>query len=38
MAAGTQRRLTAMVSADVASYLRFVGSDEGGTLQRLNAH
>ncbi len=38
MAEGTQRRLAAIVSADVVGYSRLMGRDEAGTLQRLNAH
>ena len=38
MAKGTQRRLVAIVSADVFDYSRLMGRDEAGTLQRLNAH
>ncbi len=34
----TQRRLSAIVSADVAGYSRLMGVDEAGTLRRLNAH
>ena len=33
----TQRRLAAIVSADVVGYSRLMGLDEAGTLQRLNA-
>jgi len=33
-----QRRLAAIVSADVAGYSRLMGRDEGGTLVALNAH
>jgi class 3 adenylate cyclase len=32
------RRLTTIVSADVAGYSRLMGADESGTLRRLNAH
>ena len=38
MPEGTQRRLAAIVSADVVGYARLMGRDEAGTLQRLNAH
>ncbi len=38
MAEGTQRRLAAIVSADVVGYSRLMGRDEAGTLRRLNAH
>ncbi len=37
MAKGTQRRLAAIVSADVVGYSRLMGRDEAGTLRRLNA-
>ena len=33
-----QRRLAAIVSADVVGYSRLMGVDEAGTLRRLNAH
>jgi class 3 adenylate cyclase/TolB-like protein len=33
-----QRRLAAIVSADVAGYSRLMGRDEGGTLAALKAH
>ena len=33
-----QRRLAAIVSADVAGYSRLMGRDEGGTLVALKAH
>jgi adenylate cyclase len=33
-----QRRLTAILAADVAGYSRLVGKDEEGTLARLKAH
>jgi adenylate cyclase len=33
-----QRRLAAIVSADVAGYSRLMGSDEEGTLAALKAH
>jgi adenylate cyclase len=32
------RRLSAVVSADVAGYSRLIGQDEVGTVQRLKAH
>jgi hypothetical protein len=32
-----QRRLAAIVSADVAGYSRLMGKDEGGTLAALKA-
>ena len=38
MSAGTQRRLAAIVSADVAGYSRLIGQDEAGTLAALKAH
>jgi len=38
VAEGTQRRLAAIVSADVAGYSRLMGSDEAGTLAALQAH
>ena len=31
------RRLAAIVAADVAGYSRLIGTDEGGTLERLKA-
>ncbi|MBC8239493.1 MAG: tetratricopeptide repeat protein [Alphaproteobacteria bacterium] len=34
----TQRRLAAIVSADVVGYSRLIGLDEEGTLDRLRAH
>lgn len=34
----TQRRLAAIVSADVVGYSRLMGSDESGTLERLRSH
>ena len=34
----TQRRLAAIVSADVVGYSHLMGRDEAGTLRRLNAH
>ena len=33
-----ERRLTAILAADVAGYSRLLGEDEEGTLARLNAH
>ena len=33
-----QRRLAAILSADVAGYSRLMGDDEAGTLSRLKAH
>ena len=33
-----QRRLTAILAADVAGYSRLMGIDEEGTLARLKAH
>jgi len=38
MAEGTQRRLAAIVSADVVGYSRLMGVDETGTLAALRAH
>ena len=32
-----QRRLAAILAADVAGYSRLIGADEGGTLQEFNA-
>ena len=34
----TQRRLAAIVSADVVGYSRLMGADEEGTLAALKAH
>src|SRR5215472_4522166 len=34
----TQRRLAAILAADVAGYSRLIGADEEGTLARLKAH
>jgi class 3 adenylate cyclase len=34
----TERRLAAILMADVASYSRLMGEDEAGTLERLAAH
>jgi adenylate cyclase len=33
-----ERRLAAIVAADVAGYSRLMGADEAGTLARLKAH
>src|SRR5919112_5139276 len=33
-----ERRLTAMLAADVAGYSRLIGEDEEGTLAQLKAH
>ena len=38
MTAGTQRKLTAIVSADVVGYSRLMGVDETGTLTALRGH
>ncbi len=38
MSEGTQRRLAAIVSADVVGYSRLIGVDETGTLAALRAH
>ena len=38
MSEGTQRRLAAIVAADVAGYSRLMGEDEEGTLAALKAH
>ncbi len=38
MSEGTQRRLAAIVSADVAGYSRLMGEDEAGTLAVMRAH
>ena len=38
MSEGTQRRLAAIVSADVVGYSRLMGIDEAGTIQALRAH
>ena len=35
---GVERRLAAIVSADVVGYSRLMGVDEAGTLLNLNAH
>ena len=37
-AARVQRRLTAILAADVAGYSRLMGADEEGTLAQLKAH
>ncbi len=34
----TERRLAAILSADVAGYSRLMAEDEQGTIQTLNAH
>ncbi len=38
MSEGTQRRLAAIVAADVVGYSRLMGVDEDGTLAALKAH
>ena len=38
MSDGTQRRLAAIVSADVVGYSRLMGADETGTLAAMRAH
>ena len=38
MSEDTQRRLAAIVSADVAGYSRMMGEDEAGTLAALKVH
>ena len=38
MSEGTQRRLAAIVSADVVGYSRLIGADEASTLAALRAH
>ncbi len=38
MSEGTQRRLAAIVSADVVGYSRLIGVDETGTLDALRKH
>jgi len=38
MAQGTQRKLAAIVSADVVGYSRLMGVDEAGTLATMRAH
>ncbi len=34
----TQRRLAAILAADVVGYSRLMGADEAGTLAALKAH
>ena len=34
----TERRLAAILAADVAGYSRLMSRDEEGTLQRLKSH
>jgi class 3 adenylate cyclase len=36
--ARVERRLTAILAADVAGYSRLMGADEEGTLSKLKAH
>ncbi len=38
MTVGAQRRLAAIVSADVVGYSRLKGPDEAGTLKALSDH
>jgi class 3 adenylate cyclase len=38
MSEGTQRRLAAIVAADVVGYSRLMGADETGTLAALRSH
>jgi adenylate cyclase len=38
MSENTERRLVAIVSADVAGYSRLIGADEAGTLAAMRAH
>ena len=38
MSEGIQRRLAAIVSADVVGYSRLMGADEAGTLATMKAH
>lgn len=38
MSEGTQRRLAAIVAADVVGYSRLIGADETGTLESLRRH
>ena len=38
MTEGTQRKLAAIVSADVVGYSRLMGADEVGTLAAMKAH
>ena len=35
---GTQRKLTAILSADVVGYSRLMGTDEEGTVETLTAY
>jgi adenylate cyclase len=35
---GVERRLAAVLAADVAGYSRLMGADEEGTHERLKAH
>ena len=35
---GRERRLAAILSADVAGYSRLMGADEDGTLSTLSSH
>ena len=36
--ASIERRLAAILAADVVGYSRLMGKDEAGTLERLKAH
>ena len=38
MTEGMERRLAAIVAADIAGYSRLIGADEEGTLRALRAH
>ena len=38
MAPRAQRKLAAILAADVVGYSRLVGADEAGTLARVKAH
>jgi adenylate cyclase len=38
MRESVERRLAAILAADVAGYSRLMGADEEGTLERLRAH
>ena len=38
MAKNVQRRLAAILAADVVGYSRLIGEDEAGTLEALRAH
>ena len=38
MTEGVQRRLAAIVSADVVGYSRLMGADEAGTLATMRVH